>query len=429
MGFRGFSSRVHNRATRTTDGTRPLSSNLCALVTRSLYLEGERVELFCWRVTAGCSKLLERFEVRISARRFKGGRLLHSVLLCIACMVMVCMTLELYPSMKPLFLLFLTTLSSSASPACGYLTSYSSSSIGVRVIRTTPTHGLRGPYVGWTATSTRRRSFSPPNLQYKSTPEDTSSVEDSDWDARAPPSAVDLPPGAPSDAEVEATTMEWMKRTVIGLNLCPFAERPIKTKELSLHVVRGDDPQTISEAVAVQLRRKRDEKGTAIVIAPEFCVDDFEEYMAMVQFLEERVMTYYDLHGHVQIAAFHPDFTFDGSGDSIDCYTNRSPYPAFHVLREDEVGRAVKKLGGDPGRVWRRNKRLLEILEEKLGRLRVVKLLLGKGRLDGKQKEDEDDSMTTDVLVEEALEQTKLDMEKEEKEGGERNIIRGVWVR
>mmetsp|Transcript_14846 Transcript_14846/g.31935 ORF Transcript_14846/g.31935 Transcript_14846/m.31935 type:complete len:316 (-) Transcript_14846:103-1050(-) len=313
--------------------------------------------------------------------------------------------------MKPSVLLVAAL---SASAASGFMTSCSHSGSSV-----VSSNHMRRQFVSRTS-PTARRPFSPPTLQYKSTPEDTSSVGDEDWDDTVVPTpSVDLPPGAPSDAEVETKTLAWMKRAVIGLNLCPFAERPLKTKELSLHVARGDDPQTISEAVAEQLLRKRDERGTAFVIAPDFCPDDFDEYMAMVQFLEERVMTFHDLHGHVQIAAFHPDFTFDGSGDNIDVYTNRSPYPAFHVLREDEVGRAVKKLGGDPGKVWRRNKRLLEILEDKLGRLSVVKLLLGRGRRDGKKNEDEDDTHKTNGLVEEAMAQTRMEMETEDEEGGE----------
>mmetsp|Transcript_36058 Transcript_36058/g.73192 ORF Transcript_36058/g.73192 Transcript_36058/m.73192 type:complete len:331 (+) Transcript_36058:1207-2199(+) len=328
--------------------------------------------------------------------------------------------------MKPSFLL-VTAVSASAASGYSYMTSPPCSHSGSRVVHL-PHSDMCGRFVSRRTshtTATRRRPFSRPRtVQYKSTAEDTttSSVDDEDWDDTVVPASpsVDPPPGAPSDAEVEDITMEWIKRAVIGLNLCPFAERPLKTGELSLHVTRGNDPRTISEAVAEQLLRKRDERGTAFVITPEFCADDFDEYMTMVQFLEERVMTYHDLHGRVQIAAFHPDFAFDGSGeDAVDVYTNRSPYPAFHVLREDEVVRAGKKLGGDSGRVWRRNKRLLEILDDKLGRLGVVKLLLGRGRRDGKKNEDEDDTHKTNGLVEEAMAQTRMEMETEDEEGGE----------
>ena len=270
-----------------------------------------------------------------------------------------------------------------------------------------------------------RRGESPTALRYKG--DDMSGADEEDWDqesiealsARWP--AVTLPPNAPSDADVEAITKRWIKRAVIGLNLCPFAERPLRTKELSFHTVRGDNPEHIIEAVTEQLLLKKDERGTSLVICPEFQTNDFEEYMALLQFIEQRVMVYFELVGHVQIAPFHPKFTFDSADEKIDVYTNRSPYPMFHVLRESEVGAAVtKRLGGDPGKVWRRNKRLLEILEERLGRSRVVQFLLSRGQ-------SKDDS--TDDAVDQALRQTKEEMDKEDTNGQEKEVIRGGWVR
>lgn len=264
-------------------------------------------------------------------------------------------------------------------------------------------------------------------LRYKGS--DMSAANEEDWDqesiealsARRP--AVDLPPDAPSDADVEATTTRWIRRAVIGLNLCPFAERPLRTKELSFHTIRGDNPEYIIEAVTEQLLLKKDEKGTSLVICPEFQPNDFEEYMALLQFIEQRVMVYFELVGHVQIAPFHPKFTFDSAEENIDVYTNRSPYPMFHVLRESEVGAAVTLLGGDPGKVWRRNKRLLEILEDTLGRTRVVQFLLGRG----KSKDDSTDD--DNVAVDQALRQTKEEMDKEDTDGQGRGLIRGGWVR
>ncbi|OLP91235.1 hypothetical protein AK812_SmicGene27084 [Symbiodinium microadriaticum] len=40
----------------------------------------------------------------------------------------------------------------------------------------------------------------------------------------------------------------------------------------------------------------------------------------------------------VQMAAFHPDFRFNGS-DAADCanFVGRAPYPAFHLLREEAI--------------------------------------------------------------------------------------------
>ncbi|KAL3827490.1 hypothetical protein ACHAXA_003759 [Cyclostephanos tholiformis] len=116
--------------------------------------------------------------------------------------------------------------------------------------------------------------------------------------------------------------------------------------------------------------------GTTIVVAPEYHPRDFASYMSLVHYIEDELMDEYDLHGSVQLAPFHPRFVFDGNDDDgIDNHTNRGPYPMFHVLREDEVSRAVDGLDGDAGRVWRRNVDLLMRMEERYGREGAVRAL------------------------------------------------------
>lgn len=225
-----------------------------------------------------------------------------------------------------------------------------------------------------------------------------------------------------SNSQIESTTDRWIRKNVIGLNLCPFAERPIQTKRLAVHVVRGDSHDTIVQAVSTLLLKHKDEVGTALVVAPEYYPNDFERYMSIVQFLEQHVMEYHELHGHVQIALFHPQFTIDGrSHDDVQNFTNQSPYPMFHVLREDEVSNAVAKLKGDPGKVWRRNVRLLQNLEKKLGREGVVKIMKGKENV-----HDENGVDVTQAVVQKVLKQTHVEMGDGH---GDEIKTRDVWTR
>jgi hypothetical protein len=49
------------------------------------------------------------------------------------------------------------------------------------------------------------------------------------------------------------------------------------------------------------------------------------------------------LDGFLQVASFHPQYQFDGTDvNDISNYTNRSPYPTLHLLREDSIDRAVE---------------------------------------------------------------------------------------
>lgn len=183
----------------------------------------------------------------------------------------------------------------------------------------------------------------------------------------------------PSVEDIEKETLSWVRRVVVGWNLCPFADRPLREGTLRVHTVRGTDEETILGAVLGEMLVRKDMPGTTLVIAPECYPDDFEEYFSYIQALEEDLMNEYELHGHVQVAPFHPLFEFAGSGkDGIDNYTNRSPYPMFHILREVEVEEAVEKLGGDAGQVWRRNVDLMENFQEKLGVEGVKDAISGK---------------------------------------------------
>jgi hypothetical protein len=49
------------------------------------------------------------------------------------------------------------------------------------------------------------------------------------------------------------------------------------------------------------------------------------------------------LDGMIQVASFHPRYQFAGTApDDIENFTNRSPYPTLHLLREASIERAVE---------------------------------------------------------------------------------------
>ena len=67
-----------------------------------------------------------------------------------------------------------------------------------------------------------------------------------------------------------------------------------------------------------------------------------------------------DLEGVVQIAPFHPDFQFEGTeADDIGNYTNRSPYPTLHLIREESIARASEAFP-DAAAIFERNIARLE---------------------------------------------------------------------
>jgi hypothetical protein len=185
--------------------------------------------------------------------------------------------------------------------------------------------------------------------------------------------------------------------------------------------------------------------GTTLVVCPDLFPNDFYQYLELYNILQEGVLVDQNLTGVLQVAPFHPLFEFavsdvadpemenimddpDSDDESatpsatavsnrpyddnnnndddddegmdlvttgtasasevdIDNYTNRSPYPMFHILREEEVSKAVDALDGDASKVWKRNMDLLQALQEEFSEQRDDHLLrstilLGKRRGD-----------------------------------------------
>jgi len=81
-------------------------------------------------------------------------------------------------------------------------------------------------------------------------------------------------------------------------------------------------------------------RDTTLLIAP-YCLDDFLDFN---DFLEQadKALVRLGLDGVLQIASLHPRYQFAGTEvDDITNFTNRSPYPTLHLLREESIDRAV----------------------------------------------------------------------------------------
>jgi hypothetical protein len=76
------------------------------------------------------------------------------------------------------------------------------------------------------------------------------------------------------------------------------------------------------------------------VLVPEGLAT-FTAYLEMLAWLEE-AMASAGFAGVVQIASFHPDYCFAGLDmDDPANYTNRSPVPMFHLIREALLEQAL----------------------------------------------------------------------------------------
>jgi hypothetical protein len=159
------------------------------------------------------------------------------------------------------------------------------------------------------------------------------------------PSASNTAGSPPVDSEsVLAATVAWVEKAVIGLNLCPFA-RSVHAGQRIRYVVTGVDSTDALIEVLVQeleLLAQADpaEVETTLLTHPRVLGDflDYNDFLDVADAAVEQL----GLTGEVQVASFHPRYQFAGTEpDDIDNFTNRSPYPTLHLLRESSVERAV----------------------------------------------------------------------------------------
>ena len=139
-------------------------------------------------------------------------------------------------------------------------------------------------------------------------------------------------------------TKSWIEKIVIGLNFCPFAAQPFKSNSIHYEVVVESNLNTVLGEFSKVCTQLNDDESieTSLIILPEH-FDDFEQYLDLVD-LCEQLLIMEDLNGVFQVASFHPQYLFAGSEESDPSnYTNRSPFPMIHILREDSLTTAIDK--------------------------------------------------------------------------------------
>jgi len=140
-------------------------------------------------------------------------------------------------------------------------------------------------------------------------------------------------------------TRSWLEKVVIGLKLCPFARSVYVTERIRYVVSEQRSAAGLKDELAQELRRlsvaNESQHETTLLIHPHV-LQNFADYN---EFLNEADAAIADggFDGELQVASFHPSYRFHGTApDDIENFTNRSPYPMLHLLREASVQRAVE---------------------------------------------------------------------------------------
>jgi hypothetical protein len=169
---------------------------------------------------------------------------------------------------------------------------------------------------------------------------------------------------SPGDERVIADTRRWLERAVIGLNLCPFAKAEYVNRRIRFVVSPARSVDELLDELQHELLALEDADPlgieTTLLMHPHVLGEflDYNDFLDDADALLQRL----DLDGILQIASFHPQYLFAGEApDDISHFSNRSPWPTLHLLRETSIERAVQAFP-EASQIYERNMRTLQAL-------------------------------------------------------------------
>ncbi len=140
-------------------------------------------------------------------------------------------------------------------------------------------------------------------------------------------------------------TLKWIKRAVVGLDLCPFARTPLERGLIRVSVSRAVTPMARARFFLDELERlqstRPDKLATTLLVYPRAESDfrDFLDFTASLEVLLKQAQA----DSLFQLVPFHPAFVLKGQKKASPAnLVGRSPWPTVHVLRSEEVALAVK---------------------------------------------------------------------------------------
>lgn len=151
------------------------------------------------------------------------------------------------------------------------------------------------------------------------------------------------------------STKNWLEKIIIQFNFCPFAKKEFVTGSIHYEHIDERDVEEQLAALVYEFERldNNPEIETTLVVLP-IGQESFFDYLDLLE-LANRLLVQMNYEGVYQLASFHPDYCFDGVVQTDPSnYTNRSPYPIIHIIREESLQRALEKYP-DPENIPDRN--------------------------------------------------------------------------
>jgi hypothetical protein len=156
--------------------------------------------------------------------------------------------------------------------------------------------------------------------------------------------AASRPGSLVHDEKTVRPVRQWVETFVVGLNLCPFAKREMVKSRVRFATTTSTTKEQLLMALQAELELlNTDPSVETTLLIHSGVLQDFYDYNRFLSYAEN-LLVEMGMEGIYQIASFHPDYQFDGTKpDDAENYTNRSPYPMLHIIREASLERAIEE--------------------------------------------------------------------------------------
>jgi len=135
---------------------------------------------------------------------------------------------------------------------------------------------------------------------------------------------------------------QWLEQVIIGLNFCPFAKKEFVNQTIHYYVSGEEQLKPALAEFLSQCHYLHDSAKieTSLLIYRQG-FRDFNRFLDLADCANDLIVEY-GFEGIFQIATFHPEYCFaDADYDEASNFTNRSPYPTLHLIREQSMERVL----------------------------------------------------------------------------------------
>lgn len=134
---------------------------------------------------------------------------------------------------------------------------------------------------------------------------------------------------------------QWLEKTIIELNLCPFAKEPFLKKSLRINICEENINSFNIYSFKDQIKQLETESIETILWVFSNLQINYLDFNDLSLEFEEQ-LEQLNLEDKYQLVIFHPDFYFGGVHPSDKAnWVNRSPLPLIHILRKDSLDKAM----------------------------------------------------------------------------------------